>query len=42
MVDTVDEAYHAVAAMRYPRVAGRPRREPFGRRGDAPQRAVTY
>ena len=41
-VDTVEEAYQAVAAMRYPRVAGRPRREPFGRRGDAPNRAVTY
>jgi 4-hydroxy-2-oxoheptanedioate aldolase len=41
-VDTVEEAYNAVAAMRYPRVEGRPLREPFGRRGDAPQRAVTY
>ncbi len=41
-VDTVADAYNAVAAMRYPRVAGRPLREPFGRRGDAPQRAVTY
>jgi 4-hydroxy-2-oxoheptanedioate aldolase len=28
--------------MRYPRVEGRPLREPFGRRGDAPGRAVTY
>src|SRR5207245_3959490 len=41
-VDTVEEAYNAVAAMRYPRVEGRPLREPFGRRGDAPNRAVTY
>ena len=41
-VDTVEEAYNAVAAMRYPRVEGRPLREPFGRRGDAPKRAVTY
>src|SRR5947199_110395 len=41
-VDTVEDAYNAVAAMRYPRVEGRPLREPFGRRGDAPQRAVTY
>ena len=41
-IDTVEEAYNAVAAMRYPRVEGRPLREPFGRRGDAPNRAVTY
>ncbi|PON10552.1 aldolase, partial [Candidatus Entotheonella serta] len=41
-VDTVEDAYNAVAAMRYPRVEGRPLREPFGRRGDAPRRAVTY
>ena len=41
-VDTVEEAYNAVAAMRYPRIAGRPLRAPFGRRGDAPNRAVTY
>jgi 4-hydroxy-2-oxoheptanedioate aldolase len=41
-VDTAEDAYNAVAAMRYPRVEGRPLREPFGRRGDAPTRAVTY
>ena len=41
-VDTVEDAYNAVAAMRYPRAEGRPLREPFGRRSDAPRRAVTY
>lgn len=41
-VDTVEDAYNAVAAMRYPRVEGRDLREPFGRRGDAPMRAVKY
>jgi 4-hydroxy-2-oxoheptanedioate aldolase len=41
-IDTVEDAYNAVAAMRYPKVEGRPLREPFGRRGDAPNRAVTY
>ena len=41
-IDTVEDAYNAVAAMRYPKRAGHPRYEPFGRRGDAPNRAVTY
>ena len=41
-IDTVQEAYDAVAAMRYPKREGHPLREPFGRRGDAPGRAVTY
>jgi 4-hydroxy-2-oxoheptanedioate aldolase len=41
-VDTVEEAYNAVAAMRYPRKEGRPLREPFGRRGDAPNRAAQF
>lgn len=41
-IDTVEEAYNAVAAMRYPKREGHPLREPFGRRGDAPGRAVTY
>lgn len=41
-IDTVEDADNAVAAMRYPKVEGRPLREPFGRRGDAPNRAVTY
>jgi 4-hydroxy-2-oxoheptanedioate aldolase len=41
-VDTVEEAYNAVAAMRYPKRDEHPLREPFGRRGDAPFRAATY
>ena len=41
-IDTVEEAYNAVAAMRYPKREEHPLREPFGRRGDAPNRAVTY
>ncbi len=41
-IDTVDDAYRAVAAMRYPKREGHPIREPFGRRGDAPTRAVRY
>ena len=41
-IDTVEEAYNAVAAMRYPKREEHPLREPFGRRGDAPGRAVTY
>ena len=41
-VDTVDDAHRAVAAMRYPKREEHPRREPFGRRGDAPGRAVAY
>src|SRR4029453_3653428 len=40
--DRGEEGFNAVAARRYPRVGGPPLREPFGRRGDAPQRAVTY
>lgn len=41
-VDTVEEAYNAVASMRYPKRDEHPLREPFGRRGDAPNRAATY
>jgi 4-hydroxy-2-oxoheptanedioate aldolase len=41
-IDTVEDAYNAVAAMRYPKRSGQPLYEPFGRRGDAPGRAVTY
>ena len=35
-IDTVQDAYSAVAAMRYPKSEAHPLREPFGRRGDAP------
>ena len=41
-IDTVQDAYNAVAAMRYPRKEGRPLREPYGLRGDAPGGAVRY
>ena len=41
-VDTVEEAYNAVAAMRYPGSRAARCARPFGRRGDAPNRAVTY
>lgn len=41
-IDTVEEAYNAVAAMRYPRRPEDPIYEPFGRRGDAPGRAAAF
>jgi 4-hydroxy-2-oxoheptanedioate aldolase len=41
-IDTPEQAYSAVAAMRYPKREGHPKREPFGLRGDAPNRAVRY
>ena len=41
-VSTVDEAYNAVAACRYPRSNGKPRYEPAGIRGDGPTAAVRY
>lgn len=41
-VSTVDEAYNAVAACRYPRLAGKPSYEPAGLRGDGPTAAVRY
>ena len=39
-IHTVEEAYNAVAAMRFPKRTGHPLREPFGKRGDAPGRAA--
>jgi 4-hydroxy-2-oxoheptanedioate aldolase len=41
-VSTVDEAYNAVAACRYPRLKEHPRYEPAGIRGDGPAAAVRY
>lgn len=41
-VSTVEEAYNAVAACRYPRPKDRPYFEPFGQRGDAPVNAARY
>jgi 4-hydroxy-2-oxoheptanedioate aldolase len=41
-ISTVDEAYNAVAACRYPRLAGKPRYEPAGIRGDGPTAALRY
>jgi 4-hydroxy-2-oxoheptanedioate aldolase len=41
-VTTVEDAYNAVAACRYPRPAGAPYYEPEGRRGDAPTNAARY
>jgi 4-hydroxy-2-oxoheptanedioate aldolase len=41
-VSTVEEAYNAVAACRYPRLPERPRYEPAGIRGDGPTAAVRY
>ncbi|HEX3550769.1 MAG TPA: aldolase/citrate lyase family protein [Candidatus Elarobacter sp.] len=41
-VSTVEEAYNAVAACRYPRLRDRPRYEPAGIRGDGPTAAVRY
>jgi 4-hydroxy-2-oxoheptanedioate aldolase len=41
-IDTVEDAYNAVAAMRYPKREGHPLREPFGVRGDSPGGAVKY
>ena len=41
-ISTVDEAYNAVAACRYPRLAGQPRYEPAGIRGDGPSAALRY
>jgi 4-hydroxy-2-oxoheptanedioate aldolase len=41
-ISTVDEAYNAVAACRYPRLAGRPLFEPAGIRGDGPTAAARY
>jgi 4-hydroxy-2-oxoheptanedioate aldolase len=41
-IDTVEDAYNAVASMRYPKREGHPLREPFGVRGDSPGGAVRY
>ena len=41
-ISTVEEAYNAVAACRYPRLSGKPLYEPQGIRGDGPTRAVRY
>src|SRR5262245_8819181 len=41
-VSTVEEARNAVGACRYPRLAGAPRCDPPGIRGDAPARAARY
>ena len=41
-IDTVEDAYNAVAAMRYPKREGHPLREPLGVRGDSPGNAVRY
>jgi 4-hydroxy-2-oxoheptanedioate aldolase len=41
-ISTVDQAYNAVAACRYPRLASAPRYEPAGIRGDGPVNAARY
>jgi 4-hydroxy-2-oxoheptanedioate aldolase len=41
-ISTVEEAYNAVAACRYPRLRSAPRYEPAGIRGDGPTTAVRY
>ncbi len=41
-VSTVEEAYNAVAACRYPRPASAPAAEPAGVRGDSPAAAARY
>jgi 4-hydroxy-2-oxoheptanedioate aldolase len=41
-IDTVEDAYNAVAAMRYAKREGHPLREPLGVRGDSPGNAVRY
>jgi 4-hydroxy-2-oxoheptanedioate aldolase len=41
-ISTVDEAYNAVAACRYPRLKDKPRYEPAGIRGDGPAAAMRY
>jgi 4-hydroxy-2-oxoheptanedioate aldolase len=41
-ISTVDEAYNAVAACRYPRLAGKQLYEPAGIRGDGPTAAIRY
>jgi 4-hydroxy-2-oxoheptanedioate aldolase len=41
-ISTVDEAYNAVAACRYPRLSSAPLYEPQGLRGDGPTSACRY
>ncbi|HET9405462.1 MAG TPA: aldolase/citrate lyase family protein [Burkholderiales bacterium] len=41
-VSTVEEAYNAVAACRYPRLKGKPMYEQAGIRGDGPAQAARY
>jgi 4-hydroxy-2-oxoheptanedioate aldolase len=41
-VSTVEQAYNAVAACRYPRPRSAPAYEPEGQRGDSPAQAVRY
>ncbi len=41
-ISTVDEAYNAVAACRYPRLPDKPNYEPRGIRGDGPAGATRY
>jgi 4-hydroxy-2-oxoheptanedioate aldolase len=41
-ISTVDEAYNAVAACRYPRLKGHATYEPAGIRGDGPAAAMRY
>jgi 4-hydroxy-2-oxoheptanedioate aldolase len=41
-ISTVEEAYNAVSACRYPRLKERPRYEPAGIRGDGPVQAARY
>lgn len=41
-VSTVEEAYNAVAACRYPRLKNKPLYEPAGIRGDGPTQAARY
>jgi 4-hydroxy-2-oxoheptanedioate aldolase len=41
-ISSVEEAYNAIAACRYPRLAGKPLYEPQGIRGDGPTSAIRY
>jgi 4-hydroxy-2-oxoheptanedioate aldolase len=41
-ISTVEEAYNAVAACRYPRLKDKPLYEPAGIRGDGPTSAIRY
>lgn len=41
-ISTVEEAYNAVAACRYPRLKGKPLYAPAGIRGDGPAQAARY